>query len=126
EEKLKGLPVDEKIEELLDEHFQINHDQSNNEMLEFVIRFNDFEDVIALSKRPGLEMLNTRLYSLDHKYYLYVEFHDELFKEEEVGDILSILLEYGADSSVTIHRLEEYGNKIIGKDVFNIVNKHFS
>lgn len=34
EEKLKGLPVDEKIEELLDEHFQINHDQSNNEMLE--------------------------------------------------------------------------------------------
>ncbi|PLR97605.1 adaptor protein MecA [Bacillus sp. T33-2] len=131
DDKLKDLPVDERIEELLDQHFNPNAEADEiydeEESLEFLLVFNDFEDVIALSKRPGLETLNTALHNLDGKYYLYIEFPEDSFEDEdEIDNILSILLEYGQESTMTIYRLEEYGKKIIEQDVFSVLRKHFS
>jgi adapter protein MecA 1/2 len=130
-DKLKDLPVDERIEELLDHQFNskdIDDDEPDFEDdLEFMLHFKDFEDVITLSKRPGIDKIKTSLYSLSDKYYLYIEFPEQDFSdEEEIDNILSVLLEYGLESNVTIHRLEEYGNKIIGEDVFSVIRKHFS
>jgi len=130
-DKLKDLPVDERIEELLDHQFNSKHiDDDEPEFeddLEFMLHFKDFEDVITLSKRPGIDKIKTSLYSLSDKYYLYIEFPEQDFSdEEEIDNMLSVLLEYGLESNVTIHRLEEYGNKIIGDDVFSVIRKHFS
>ncbi|MGA9226059.1 MAG: adaptor protein MecA [Mesobacillus sp.] len=130
-DKLKDLPVDERIEELLDHQFNskdIDDDEPEFEDdLEFMLHFKDFEDVITLSKRPGIDKIKTSLYSLSDKYYLYIEFPEQDFSdEEEIDNMLSVLLEYGLESNVTIHRLEEYGNKIIGEDVFSVIRKHFS
>ena len=130
-DKLKDLPVDERIEELLDHQFNakdIDDDEPDFEDdLEFMLHFKDFEDVITLSKRPGIDKIKTSLFSLSDKYYLYIEFPEQDFSdEEEIDNMLSVLLEYGLESNVTIHRLEEYGNKIIGEDVFNVIRKHFS
>ncbi|MEH7887087.1 adaptor protein MecA [Bacillus sp. JJ1609] len=130
-DKLKDLPVDERIEELLDHQFNakdIDDDEPDFEDdLEFMLHFQDFEDVITLSKRPGIDKIKTSLYSLSDKYYLYIEFPEQDFSdEEEIDNMLSVLLEYGLESNVTIHRLEEYGNKIIGEDVFSVIRKHFS
>lgn len=128
--KMKDLPVDEKIEEILDQHF--NPDFSDDDILEdgpleFVLAFRDFEDVISLSSRTGLERLVTKLYYFEGKYCLYVEFPEEEFEEEEeIDDILSLLLEYGYETELTIHRIQEYGKEIIADNVFAELQKYFS
>jgi adapter protein MecA 1/2 len=130
DEKLKDIPVDERIEELLDNHF--NHrddpeeDDSYEDNLQFLLTFHDFEDVIALSKRTVLDDLQTKLYAFENRYYLYVEFEEGQFEEDEIDDKLSILLEYAHESNLTIHRLEEYGRLIIDENVFQVLREHFS
>jgi len=130
-DKIKDNPVDDKIEELLDQHFNPNHPNDDDlvleeETLEFLLAFKDFEDVISLSNRSGLDDLVTKLYHFEGKYYLYIEFPEDLFEEDEIDDILSVLLEYGYETQLTIHRVHEYGKEIISKDVFEEVRKYFS
>jgi adapter protein MecA 1/2 len=132
QDKLREIPVDDRIEELLDQQF--NHTNKNEDEeeflvedpLEFIISFRDFEDVISLSKRPGLDDLFTRLFAFENKYYLYIEFDEELYSEDEIDDLLSILLEFGMESQLTIHRLEEYGKEVISENVFDTLRAHFS
>jgi adapter protein MecA 1/2 len=130
-DKIKDLPVDERIEELLDQQFNPGRDDLDDEELgddplEFLLSFKDFEDIISLSKRPGLDDIYTRMFAYENKYYLYVEFDEELFSEDEIDDLLSILLEYGMESQLTIHRLEEYGKEVINENVFETLRTHFS
>ncbi|MCM3767515.1 adaptor protein MecA [Neobacillus niacini] len=128
-DKTRDLPVDEKIEELLEQHFDPNFSEAEDlldeEILEFVLAFRDFEDVISLSKRPGLESIVTKLYHFEGRYYLYTEFPEDLFEEDEIDDLLSVLLEYGYETQLTIHRLQEYGKEIISENVFSELRKHF-
>lgn len=133
DEKLKDLPVDERIESLLDEHFQVKQEDEADgaaeydlDVLECAIMFKDFEDVISLSKRNGLEGFKTSLYSFENKYYLYVEFDEEDIEEDHIDNILSILLEYGNESGITLHRLQEYGKEIMKDDVFSTIRKYFA
>jgi len=130
-DKIKDIPVDDKIEELLDQHFNPNHTDDDEllleeETLEFLLAFKDFEDVISLSNRSGLDDLITKFYHFEGKYYLYTEFPEDLFEEDEIDDILSVLLEYGYETQITIHRVQEYGKEIISKDVFDELRKYFS
>ncbi|WP_449623104.1 adaptor protein MecA [Robertmurraya sp. Marseille-Q9965] len=128
EDKLKDFSAEERIEELLDQHFHTKNsdlDGPYDGSLEFLLAFNDFEDLIALSNRNILDSLITKLYSFEGKYYLYVEFLEEDFDEDDIDDSLSMLLEYGVETQVTFHRLEEYGKVIISDDVFAEVRKYF-
>lgn len=125
EEKLKELPINDRLEEFLDEHFQSKGLQEEDEILDFMLAFKDFEDVISLSKQSGLDDIITKLLSYNNKYYLYVEFPEEVFDEESIDNVLSILLEYGEESSFTVHRLQEYGNTIIDGNVFDTIQKYF-
>ncbi|CEG26112.1 adaptor protein MecA [Bacillus sp. B-jedd] len=127
-EKLKDFPVDDQIEEMLDHHFTSGNEEGAEEdqgILDFLLSFRDFEDIIQLSKRGGLDGIETSLYHYENRYYLYVEFPEEQFEEEKIDDLLSILLEYGEESQLTIHRLQEYGKEVIAKDVFSEIRKHF-
>lgn len=130
-DKIKDIPVDDKIEELLDQHFHPHLTDEDDmlleeETLEFLLAFKDFEDVLSLSKRNGLDVLVTKLFHFEGKYYLYTEFPEEVFEEDEIDDILSILLEYGYETQLTIHRIQEYGKEIISKDVFKELRKYFN
>lgn len=128
-DKYKDSPVDERIEDLLDQQFnpskEERDDEYSDEPLEFLLTFKDFEDVISLSKRPGLDDIFTRLFAYENRYYLYIEFDEEMFSEEEIDNFLSILMEYGVESQMTIHRLEEYGKEVIAENVFETLRKHF-
>ncbi|GIN84001.1 adapter protein MecA 1 [Heyndrickxia sporothermodurans] len=126
EDKLKELPINDRIEEFLDEHFQSKHLQEDEDILEFMLTFKDFEDVISLSKSSGINNIQTKLFSYQNKYYLYVEFPEELFEEDDVDNVLSILLEYGEESNFTVHRLQEYGTTIMENNVFQTINQHFN
>lgn len=123
-------PVDNQIENLLDQHFSYKEDASEvsfyDDHFEFLVMFDDFEDLISLSNRIGVVDYRTKLFSFEDKYYLYVEFDEEIFEEEEIENILSVLLEYGKETMLTIHRLEEYGKEIISEDVMRTIRKYFS
>ncbi|WP_338753570.1 adaptor protein MecA [Bacillus sp. FJAT-52991] len=124
-DKYRDFPVDDRLEEFLDEHFTVNEEEVEETALEFLLVFNDFEDIIQLSKRSDLDDLFTQLYSLDNKYYLYVEFDEEEFGEEDIEDTLSILLEYTHESGMTVHRLQEYGTCVMEENVFQTVRQYF-
>ncbi|MDQ0861200.1 adaptor protein MecA [Bacillus sp. V2I10] len=131
EDKVKELPVDENIESILDQHFNDDLDDKSDgsaeeeeQQLQFLIKFNDFEHIIALAKVPVSGFVNS-LYSLDKNYYLYVEF-DEQHSDEDIENMLSIILEYGQESRMTIHRVAEYGKEIIANEALDVVKKHFS
>jgi adapter protein MecA 1/2 len=131
EDKLKELPVDERIEELLDQHFQIKQDQDGEAevVLDFTLKFNDFEDAISLSHRlkdMPMEHLDTKLLAFEDRYYIYVKFSEEHFSEEDIDNTLSILLEYADESRMTVHRLEEYGKVVIHENIFKTLSEHFS
>lgn len=131
EDKLKELPVDERIEELLDQHFQIKQDQDEDTevALDFTLKFSDFEDTISLSQRlrdMPVEHLTTKLLAFENKYFLYIKFSEEHFSEEEIDNMLSILLEYADESRMTVHRLEEYGNIVVDQNVFETLSAYFS
>ncbi|MBS4177400.1 adaptor protein MecA [Lederbergia citrea] len=126
DEKLRDLPVDEKIEEMMDQHFQIKHyERSAEDLFEFVLAFKDFEDVLSLARIKGESTFESKLFSYENHYFLYVKFPDESADEDEIEDELSLLLEYGMESSYTIYRLQEYGTKIIDEDVFETLSQYF-
>jgi adapter protein MecA 1/2 len=133
DDKLGDFPVDEQIEELLDHNFNskthrdlMESDEDLGDQLQFLLVFKDFEDLISMSKRTDLDEVKTSLYSYEGRYYLLIDFSEyELEDEDIIDDYLSIFLEYGLESSMTIHRMEEYGNKILEDDVFITLRKHF-
>jgi adapter protein MecA 1/2 len=125
------FPVDEKIESLLDSQFNpksLNEpsiDRIEEDHFQFLIHFHDFEDVISLSHRTTLNKLVNSLHSFEGKYYLYIEFNEEHYTEEELENMLSIVLEYGNESTMTIHRLIEYGNEIIKENALEGIRHYF-
>jgi len=89
--------------------------------------FGDFEEVIRLSGRlASFEYeAKTSLYFVDDMYYLYVAYDEEEMDEQQKTDMFSILSEFGTQSNMTIHRLEEYGKVIMESDVFTQIRKYF-
>jgi len=126
EDKLKDFPLDERFEDLIDQQFSVKDiEEDYDAILEFVIEFKDFEDVIALSKVHGLEGVDLKLYSYKNIYYVFMRFLEDV-EEEEVDNLLSILLEYGQETKTTIHVLEEYGKVIIDHNLMEELRKYFS
>lgn len=125
--KFKEPSQEYKIGDFFADHFGITSaalpEYKSN--LDFLIAFNDFEDIISLAKEKALDSLNTKLYHFENRYYLYVVFPEDQYTEEEIDNYLSILLEYGNETQVTIHRVEEYGKEIFSENVFEQVRKYF-
>ncbi|TDQ42135.1 adaptor protein MecA [Aureibacillus halotolerans] len=119
------IPVDDAMSEMVDTPTSSTSTEAKDEdTLDFVIRFNDLEDAIQLSHRFQFPTLHNELYSYDNNYYLYVMFNDD--DEEEVQDnSLSLLLEYGTDSRVSVHRLQEYGNRLFTENALNQLKTYF-
>ena len=131
DDKLKEIPVDDNVSAILEQNF--NHTgtskdeliEEEDQQLQFVIKFDDLENLISLSKYSLLTGMKNHLYSLDGNYYLFIEFNDEVL-DEEIENTLSIILEYGQESRVTIHRLEEYGKVIAKEHALKVIKKHFA
>lgn len=91
----------------------------------FLIALSDFEHVIRLSHQLDSSAFRSDLYVMDDRYYLYVTFsEDESDYEKE--NTLSRLLEFGVDTKVTIHLLEEYGKLLMSQSALGQVKEYFS
>jgi adapter protein MecA 1/2 len=130
EDKQVDLPVDDNIEKLLDQQFKKKYEEEefeleNEDYLSFLIGFKDFEDVISLSHHFNGEDIVNSLYVYKESYYLHVTFEEDS-SEKHQDDQLSQLLEYGFESNLTIHMLEEYGKVIMKEAALEQVKKYFS
>jgi adapter protein MecA 1/2 len=100
---------------------------SNEPQSEFTFLVNDFEDLIPLAKRIDLpSYVSTSLFAYKERYYLYVKADAELMNDEEIENMVSILSEYTSGSTVTVHRMKEYGKEIMADEVFEQIIKYFS
>ncbi|MYL70282.1 adaptor protein MecA [Halobacillus litoralis] len=135
--KAIDVPVDEKLESLLDDKFHSSEDydhkneydedqEESDEPLTFTLKFNDFEDVIQLSHYVlPAEAMEQRLFHFEDRYYLYIQFNDENMSDDDQENVLSQLMEYGHESSLTIHRLEEYGKTIFNEQALESIKEYF-
>ncbi|WLV25550.1 adaptor protein MecA [Aciduricibacillus chroicocephali] len=124
------MTVDEKIENILEEKFGNRHemeDGSEEGSLSLIAQFIDFEDVIQLSHyfKEDEQNLITKLFAFKDKYFLYVEF-PETMSDDKQEDLISQLFEFGDDSDMTIHLLEEYGKVIFDERSLSQVQMYFS
>jgi adapter protein MecA 1/2 len=126
-DKSKEIPFDERMEQYLDSQFQMKpyEDARDNDIYEYVLIFNDFEDVLAMSLRNDIPEISTKLYAYENKYFMHIRFSEDKYDEESIEDALSILLEYGDESGYTPHRLEEYAKKVIDDQVFETLKQYF-
>ncbi|MGP4070757.1 adaptor protein MecA [Halobacillus sp. B29] len=138
DENAIDVPVDEKLESLLDDKFsksdQNDQDEEQDtededhkdEPLTFTLKFNEFEDVIQLSHYMSVEnSMDQRLFHFEDNYYLYIQFIDENMSDEEQENMLSQVMEFGHESPVTIYRLEEYGKTIFDEQALTRVKEYF-
>ncbi|MCA1011341.1 adaptor protein MecA [Halobacillus halophilus] len=138
DENAIDVPVDEKLESLLDDKFSKSDQNDQNEEqdtededhkdepLTFTLKFNDFEDVIQLSHYMSVEnSMDQRLFHFEDNYYLYIQFIDENMSDEEQENMLSQVMEFGHESPVTIYRLEEYGKTIFDEQALTRVKEYF-
>ncbi|KZZ83710.1 adaptor protein MecA [Bacillus sp. SJS] len=126
DDKYHEIPVDDNIDSIMDEHFSKAPAEGEDQppQLEYVIHFSDFEDVISLAK-TNLSGFSNSLFALNNQYYLFAEFTEEQ-AAEEMENVLSIISEYGSQSKVTVHRLEEYGKKVMDEHALHTIRKHFA
>lgn len=149
DEKQIDLPMDANGENMKDDSYHVHKSSSrrkkikgqkkdNEKKLVFLFGFDDFEDLLQLSHRFDSDEIATSLYYYDGRYFLYAAFSEEPkgddTQENEDGqtdnsgkqdDVLSVLLEYGFESKLTIHRLREYGTCILQENVLTQLRHHF-
>lgn len=118
--------VDKNIVDMLDQQFTSDdqNEVTKDHKLNVVIGFNDFEDTISLSKAFQGD-IHTSLYHYENTYFVYVMI-DETHTDEEQDNMLSRMLEFGYESDITIHRIQEYGKTILEENALETINKQFA
>ncbi|GGH84001.1 adapter protein MecA 1/2 [Pullulanibacillus pueri] len=127
-DKHLDIPVNDDLENLLSENLQ--DDQSEDDQiveedeLSFLISFNDFEDIIHLSGQIDDDFIESSLYHFDDKYYLFIEFSNDSTEYEQEND-LSLILEFGEETDITLPYIQEYGKLIIAEEAITTIRHHF-
>src|SRR5699024_8364136 len=97
----------------------------SNQTEELVVEFEDFEDLISLSKILYLNNAVSNVYYYNNRYYLeIVLFVDEaqIFNMERET---ALVLEFAKKTNVTSGILEEYGKSIIERSALETLRYFF-
>ncbi|WP_394547821.1 genetic competence negative regulator [Priestia aryabhattai] len=100
---------------------QVMLDESEDMFFEF----DSFEDVIQLTKRmSNFYDTDSMLYSFEKRFYVLLDYH--MLSPAEVGNMIAVLAEYGNPSTITKHRVNEYGKILVEKRALEYINSVFS
>ncbi|MCR8928242.1 genetic competence negative regulator [Priestia megaterium] len=100
---------------------QVMLDESEDMFFEF----DSFEDVIQLTKRmSNFYDTDSVLYSFEKRFYVLLDYH--MLSHAEVGNMIAVLAEYGNPSTITKHRVNEYGKMLVEKRALEYINSVFS
>ena len=129
------MPGEDKIENILEDTFGKNiaeeheEDDLHEDEMWMIVNFDDIEHVIQLSHymKSDYEIEEETLFHYNDKYYLYVEFATDILDDNEIQEnLVSKMLEFGNDSNISLHVLEEYGKVVIENNTFATLSTHFS
>src|SRR5690625_3231365 len=124
----------ERIENLLENKGEDERDENTEEFIDvldenfsIIVRFIEFEDVIQLSHSLNevADDITDTLFHYKDKYYLYMEFSQDIFDDDDQEDIISLVFEYAHDCETTLSVLEEYGKIIFENQTFSQVRSFF-
>ncbi|PRO64850.1 adaptor protein MecA [Alkalicoccus urumqiensis] len=118
--------VDKNIVDMLDQQFSGDEKENavKDHTLSVVVGFDDFEDAIRLASAVDMD-IHSSLYHFENTYFLFVTI-DDMYTDEEQDNMLSRILEYGYESDITIHRIQEYGNTILEENALATIKNNFS
>ncbi|MEG0267791.1 MAG: adaptor protein MecA [Carnobacterium sp.] len=92
---------------------------------EVVLRFNEFEDMISLSKQLYLENTTSKLYWYKNSYFLLLIFSTEETTERSVEDQITVALEFSQRTPITQGILTEHGRVIMGNNALELSRFYF-
>lgn len=95
-------------------------DDSSKPTQEVVLRFNEFEDMISLSKQLYLESATSKLYWYKNSYFLYMIFFIEETTERSVEDQITVALEFTQRTPITQGILMEHGRVIMENNALEL------
>jgi adapter protein MecA 1/2 len=107
-------------EEFTDDYIemQVTLDESEDIFYEFQA----FEDVIQLCHRlHAIGCMGGTLYSYNGRFYLHFAENPNI----DTNDFVAILAEFGSPSTITIHRVQEYGKKLMQSDTVQQIYQFF-
>jgi adapter protein MecA 1/2 len=107
-------------EEFSDDYIemQVTLDESEDIFYEF----QSFEHIIQLCHRLyALDFLGGTLYSYNGRFYLHFAEPPHI----DTNDFVAILAEFGSPSTITIHRVQEYGKKLIDSNTVQQIYQYF-
>lgn len=107
-------------EEFADDYIemQVTLDESEDIFYEF----QTFEDVIQLAHRLyAIGCVDGTLYSYNQRFYLHVSEEPPIATD----DFIAILAEFGSPSTITIHRVAEYGKKLMDHRAIEQLVRYF-
>jgi adapter protein MecA 1/2 len=92
------------------------------ESVDIIYEFNEFEHLIQLSERLyKLGTIEGTVYHYNERYYLLFEDHQRL----DVDHLIANVAEYGSPSTITVHRLQEYGKLIFDENAIQQIHSYF-
>lgn len=103
-----------------------NPSDSSKLTQEFVLRFNEFEDMVSLSKQLYLENATSKLYWYKNSYFLHLIFFTEETTERSVEDQITVALEFSQRTPITPGILIEHGKVIMEDNVLELSRFYFN
>ncbi|MCM3617401.1 genetic competence negative regulator [Sutcliffiella horikoshii] len=111
-------------EEFNDEYIEMQVTVDESKELFYV--FESFDHLIDLAKRlQSFHIDGGAIYSHDQLFYLLLTEEDVNIRME-IDTMIALLSEYGTPSTMTTHRVEEYGNKLLDHHAMERLNKYFN
>ncbi|WP_407372435.1 adaptor protein MecA [Carnobacterium sp.] len=100
-------------------------DHIEDETKEVVLRFNQFEDMIELSKMMHVDKARSNLFLYKESYYLNLVFFVSEMTERSAEEEISLALEFAEKTSVTQGILEEHGKMLMEKNALELTRHYF-
>ena len=93
-----------------------------DESFDIIFEFDSFEALIQLSRYTNRQKIHDGMVIyFQERYYLLL--NDE--QPVDIDDLVSILAEYGSPSTLTVHRLKEYGKILLEENAMKNIYHHF-
>lgn len=99
--------------------------QIDSPTIDYVVVFEDFEDLVELAKISKFNNMQTHLYRMDGVYFLHSVFFLEETSENQVKEDIAKVLEYSHLSKVTPEILAEHGDTIMDRNALEQVKFYF-
>lgn len=100
-------------------------EQTKDETKGIVLRFNQFENMIELSKMMYLDSALSKLFLYKERYYLNLVFFINEMTERSADEEIALALEFAEKTPVTQGILEEHGKVIMKERAFELTRHYF-